>query len=160
MDSYALKRILRLFIGGECVTVGMALTSVGEGDFLDEFGYVLGIDMSENGDCSPAMFTAVTEGVCGISADMSARVVIRDYVDGDRAVPVSGRAEIRLEFLLISGDGVQERILESAKNGVPLRCVYMSGGGTAFLGDMLVSAAAAAPSEVYGIRVKAVFSAC
>lgn len=142
------------------MTVGEALISVGEGDFLDEFGYVLGIDMSEGGDLAAEDFTAVTEGVCGISADMTARVVIRDFVDGDRAVPVSGRAEVRLEFLLISGDGVQERILGSAKNGVPLRCVYMSGGGTEFLGDMLVSAAEAAPSEVYGIRIRAVFSTC
>lgn len=142
------------------MTVGEALKSFGEGDFLDEFGYVLGIDLSENGDSSPEMFTAVTEGVCGISADMSPRVVIRDFVDGDRAVPVSERAEIRLEFLLISGDGVQEVILNSAEKGVPLRCVYMSVGGAAFLGDMLVSEAVSAPSEVYGIRIKAVFSAC
>ncbi|MGN1105234.1 MAG: hypothetical protein ACI4RH_01185 [Huintestinicola sp.] len=142
------------------MTVGMALKGFCEGDFLDEFGYILGIDMSESGDSSPELFTAVTEGVCGISADLSPRVVIRDFVDGDRAVPVSKRTEIRLEFLLISGDGVQERILESAEKGVPLRCVYMSGGGVAFLGDMLVSEAVFEPSEVYGIRVRAVFSAC
>lgn len=142
------------------MTVGEALKGFGKGEFLDEFGYILGIDMSESGDSSPELFTAVTEGVCGISADMSARVVIRDFVDGDRAVPVSKRAEIRLEFLLISGDEVQERILESAEKGVPLRCVYMCGEGAAFIGDMLVSEAVLAPSEVYGIRIRAVFSAC
>ena len=142
------------------MTVGEALKSVGKVDFLDEFGFVLGIDMSGNGDGSTSLFTAVTEGVCGISADLSARVVIRDYVDGYRAVPVSKGAEIRLEFLLVSGDGVQAAILDAARNGVPLKCVYTSGGGTAFLGDMLVSAAETAPSEVYGLRVKAVFSAC
>ncbi|MBP0956979.1 MAG: hypothetical protein J5997_06405 [Oscillospiraceae bacterium] len=142
------------------MTVSEALNSFGEGEFLDRFGYILGIDLSEKGDSSPELFTAVTEGVCGISADMSPRVIIRDFVDGDRAVPVSKRAEIRLEFLLIAGDGVQEMILNSAENGVPLRCVYMGGDGVAFLGNMLVSEAPSAPSEVYGIRIKAVFSAC
>lgn len=142
------------------MTVEEALNSFGEGEFLDKFGYILGIDMSENGDLAAEDFTAVTEGICAISADLSPRVVIRDFVDGDRAVPVSERAEIRLDLLLISGDGVQEMILDSAEKGVPLRCVYMSGVGVAFLGNMLVSAAPSAPSEIYGIMVKAVFSAC
>ncbi|MGN0637709.1 MAG: hypothetical protein ACI4J0_05015 [Huintestinicola sp.] len=142
------------------MTVGEALKSFGKGEFIDEFGFVLGIDMSENGDSAADGFTAVTEGVCGISADMSPRVVIRDFVDGDRAVPVSARAEIRLDFLLVSGDGVQAAVLSAAENGVPLRCVYMSGEGAVFLGNMLVSAAPCAPSDIYGTKVKAVFSAC
>lgn len=142
------------------MTVGEALISFGQGDFIDRFGYVFGIDMSEQGNSSPAMFTAVTEGVWGISADLSPRVVIRNYVDGDRAVPVSERAEITVRFLLSSGDGVQAAILDAAENGVPLRCVYMSGEEVAFMGNMIVSASEMSPSEVYGITVKAVFSAC
>lgn len=142
------------------MTVREALCDFEAGDFIDELGYVLGIDMSENGGSSADEFTAVTEGVCGISADLSPRVVIRDYVDGDRAVAVSRRTEIRLRFLLISGDMVQKMILKAAENGTSLRCVYMNGDGTAFEGNMLVSAAASAPSEVYGIEIKAVFSAC
>lgn len=142
------------------MTVGEALKCFGEGDFIDESGFILGIDMSENGDSAADEFTAVTEGVCGISADLSPRVVIRDFVDGDRAVPVSEWAEIRLRFLLVSGDGVQAAILNAAENGIPLRCVYMSGEGAEFLGNMLVSAAPSAPADIYGTEVKAVFSAC
>ena len=137
-----------------------AVKSFSEGDFFDEFGFVLGIDLSENGNSDTDGFTAVTEGVCGISAVLSPRVVIRDYVDGDRAVPLSERAEIKVRFLVIKGDSVQKRILASAKAGIPLRCVYMSCAGVAFEGKMLISLAEAAPAEIFGTAVSAVFTAC
>ena len=142
------------------MTVSEAARSFGEGDFFDEFGFVLGIDMSENENSDTDGFTAVTEGVCGISAVLSPRVVIRDYVDGDRAVPLSARAEIKVRFLVIKGDNVQERIIASAKTGIPLRCVYMSCAGVAFEGNMLISLSEAAPAEIFGTEVTAVFTAC
>ena len=93
-------------------------------------------------------------------ADFSPRIVIRDYVDGDRAVPVSKRGSITVKFLRIAGDAVQERIMRCAENGVPVRCVYTDGSNMAFEGYMLISQAGDVPSEVYGRTVTAVFTVC
>ncbi|MCI7768408.1 MAG: hypothetical protein MSJ26_10595 [Oscillospiraceae bacterium] len=142
------------------MTVSEAVRDFYDGDFFDEFGFILGIDMSENGDGVPSGFTAVTEGVCGISARLSPRVIVRNFVDGDRAVPVSHFAEIRLDFLLVKGDAVQEKILSYAMAGCPLRCVYMSCDGIAFEGKMLISLSETAPGEIFGTKASAVFTAC
>lgn len=142
------------------MTVSEAVNAPDEGCFYDELGFVLGIDMSESGDAGADDFTAVTEGVFSVSADFSPRVVIRDYVDGDRAVPVSKRGSITVKFLCIAGDAVQERIMRCAENGVPVRCVYTDGSNMAFEGYMLISQAGDVPSEVYGRTVTAVFTVC
>lgn len=142
------------------MTVREAIAECSDGNFSDEFGFVLGIDLSENKDVMPEDFTAVTEGVCGISAKLSPRIVIRDFVDGDRAVALSERTEIKLRFLVIKGDRVQEVILRAAEHGVPVRCVFMSGDSTAFEGYMLISLCDAVPAGIYGIEVSAVFSVC
>lgn len=142
------------------MTVSEAVNAPDEGGFYDELGFMLGIDMSEGGNASADDFTAVTEGVFSVSADFSPRVVIRDYVDGDRAVPVSKRGSITVKFLRIAGNAVQEKIMLCAENGVPVRCVYTDGGNTAFEGDMLIGQAGDVPSEVYGRTVTAVFTVC
>lgn len=142
------------------MTVCEAVRNFNDGDFFDEFGFVLGIDLSEDGDGLPLDFTAVTEGVCGISARLSPRVIIRNYVDGDKAVPISENAEIKLQFLLVKGDSVQEKIISAAMAGIPLRCVYISCGGAAFEGKMLISLSEMGPADIFGTKVMAVFSAC
>lgn len=142
------------------MTVSEAVTAPNDGCFYDELGFVLGIDMLESGDADTDSFTAVTEGVFSVSADFSPRVVIRDYVDGDRAVPVSKRGSITVKFLRIAGDTVQEKIMRCAGNGIPVRCIYTDGSNAAFEGNMLISQAGDATSEIYGRTVTAVFTEC
>lgn len=142
------------------MTVKEAVNLPDEGCFYDELGYVLGIDMSESGNAETNSFTAVTEGVFSVSADFSPRVVIRDYVDGDRAVPVSKRGSITVKLLRIIGDAVQEKIIRCAESGIPVRCVYTDGGNIAFEGNMLIGQVSDTPSEVYGRTVTAVFTVC
>lgn len=142
------------------MTVSEASARFSGGDIPDERGAVFGIDMSAGHDSVVGEFSAVTEGVCCISAKLSPRVIIRDFVDGDRAVAVSKRAEIRLKFIIINGDAVSEKILSAASSGAPLRCVYMECGRQAFLGNMLISLSESAPDDIYGRQITAVFSAC
>lgn len=141
------------------MTVTEAVKSPNDGCFYDELGFVLGIDMSESGEDTNS-FAAVTEGVFSVSADFSPRVVIRDYVDGDRAVPVSKRGSITVKFLRIKGDSVQEKIMRCSENGIPVRCIYTDGSRSAFEGMMLISQAGDMPSEICGRTVTAVFTKC
>lgn len=142
------------------MTVREAVNAAEEGMFYDFLGFVIGIDMSESGEAKADDLTAVTEGVFSVSADFSPRVVMRDYVDGDRAVPVSKRGSITVKFLRIKGDIVQEKILKCAEEGIPVRCVYTDGESTAFEGNMLISRAEDIPSGIYGREVTAVFTVC
>jgi len=142
------------------MTVSELAASAASGEFCDSFGRFLGIDMSEKGGLAEGDFSAVTEGVISIDADLSAKSAVREFVDGHKAVAVSEWAEIKIEFLLIVGDGVQEKILECAHSGVPVRCVFGDGKKAEFSGNMLITSAESKPHSVYGTAVTAVFAAC
>lgn len=142
------------------MTVSELAASAASGGFCDSFGRFLGIDMSENGGLAEGDLTAVTEGVISIEADLSAKSAVREFVDGHKAVAVSEWAEIKIRFLLISGDEIQERIMECAHSGVSVRCVFGDGKKTEFSGNMLITSAESKPHSVYGTAVTAVFAAC
>lgn len=141
------------------MTVGEVLDVFDSAGFIDERGFVLGIDMSENGDSAADCFTAVTDGVMSVKGDISPRYAIRDYVDGDRAVALSRRAEVNVRFLSLGGNAVQKRIMDAARDCVKLRCVYKSAEGVLYSGEMLPRITSLCGGDIYGMTVCVCFTA-
>lgn len=135
------------------MTVGEVLMTFDCGGFIDERGFVLGIDMSETHNLTADNYTAVTDGVISVKGDISPRFVIRDYVDGDRAVPLSKRAEVCVCFLRIGGNAVQKKLIDSALDCSKVRCVYKSAGEVLFLGEMLPRITSLCGGDIYGMNV-------
>ena len=96
--------------------------------FSDENGFaggaVVGFDMSEGQALPFEDFTAAVSGVSSLELDFSQRTVIRKFVDGYKAVPVSDMRCIRLTIWFIAGDELHRFLVNAAENSDIVRFAY------------------------------------
>ncbi len=98
-------------------------------------------------------FTEVSRGVCFMEADFSDRSEIRKFVDGDRAVPLSDRAAVTLEFIRERGDSVQDFLLEAARCGRRIE-VICGGAGDERRISALVLVEKISKGDIWGIKYR------
>lgn len=92
-------------------------------------GALVGFDMSAGQVLSPEEFTAAVSGVSSLELDFSQRTVIRRYVDGYKAVPVSDMRCIKLTIWFIAGDAVHRFLVNAAENSDIVRFAYADSAG-------------------------------
>lgn len=110
------------------MTVNEARTAFSSGNGFAG-GAVVGFDMSAGQVLSPENFTAAVSGVSSLELDFSQRTVIRKYVDGYKAVPVSDMRCIRLTIWFIAGDAVHSFLVNAAENSDVVRFAYVGCAG-------------------------------
>ncbi|MDE6591712.1 MAG: hypothetical protein K2K57_01430 [Oscillospiraceae bacterium] len=104
-------------------------------------------------DGESEVFTEVSKGVCFMEADFSDRSEIRKFVDGDRAVPLSDRAAVTLEFIRESGDPVQDFLLGAARCGRRIEVICGDAEDERRI-NALVLAEKISKGEIWGIKYR------
>ncbi|MCM1524733.1 MAG: hypothetical protein NC120_09780 [Ruminococcus sp.] len=141
------------------MTVSQAALRSASAGIADEDGYILGIDMSEGQDAEWGDFTVLSEGVYGISADLSPETAVRKYVDGYRSLPVSDMARITVRLAAGAEDAAGRRLLDAARNGERLRCVYAeASGGSRTVFSLLPRIASVCPAALYGLEITVIMT--
>ena len=112
------------------MTVGQAMALTGGGFSAGE-DFVFGIDLSEGQTAEYSDFTAVREKVYGISADLSRKTKLINFVDG-------------------SENAVQKAVVKAAENGSKLRCVYAGHGQEPMICGMGVTDISVSDGELFG----------
>lgn len=142
------------------MTVGQLTESyVFHEGLAEESEYVLGIDLSAEQNAAKEDFTALQKGVYSIKADISPETVTRKYVDGHRTLPVSDMVRITLKLAAGETDSAGNKILQAAKQGKNVRCVYADiANGSSIICSMLPRVTEICRGEIFGIEITVVMS--
>ncbi|MDE7294890.1 MAG: hypothetical protein K2N72_10750 [Oscillospiraceae bacterium] len=114
---------------------------------IGKFG--IKIKMNEESE----VFTEVSRGVCFMEADFSDRSEIRKFIDGDRAVPMSDRVVITLEFIRDMDDPCQEFLLDAANCGRRVE-VICGGAGDERRFNALALVEKISKGDIWGIKYR------
>lgn len=136
------------------MTLGEAMVAAGGRGIISEDGFMIGFDISEGQELLPEDFTAAAAGVSGFEFELSPKTVMREYVDGHRAVPLSEMRRFVLTVTYIAGDPLHMFLADAAESSDRVRYAYADAlTGTYRTGTGLVRMTKIKKSAVCGLEI-------